>query len=581
MPRPTNQPPANYAEHLQAPIRPTLNPLFRDFTATPRVPEPSDAIPLQLSTSAVGPASHQQPSTHRGPADEQHGLRPPAATRKLAQAAHLLNADDDEMGILAVHSGLRAGSGYGGDAAAPQRLPLSTTSASSMDADLGSPRRTATHGSGQAASDAFLPASSGLETPVSTPSKAKPATYAAAAASPGPNPAKPPRVAGGSPAGPKNLRAQTRPAGQNQPHRAASMTPPRRRSSDLSGGASGASTHRGAPHPTHRHSGSGDASNPAIEVSSAIAVPVSRAVPPMRRPTGDTARQGGTSAAKQGETNATASSSNVAGMGRAPRVPQLNMAPITAMQHSSGRLAGMAGGHDICKGLPSGPETTSDRPGSGSSARSTSSSSSAPSSDRARSRPSLRNPKEDHPSLPNSNMPQSRQAATIPRLRLNMSQVQSGRNPDGSITGADVSALAGGPGFEGASNTHNASLRAGPSPIPVEGQAQTKAAAGTSRLHRVSGSGSQGDGEDVRPLTTRTERSRSINPFTCLLRMAGAANVRPKASARPSPAGKLPSWMPFCDQSRPCLSSAMGGLMSSVIRHSNAVRPSLRLCVLG
>ena len=63
----------------------------------------------------------------------------------------------------------------------------------------------------------------------------------------------------------------------------------------------------------------------------------------------------------------------------------------------------------------------------------------------------------------------------------------------------------------------------------------------TSRMHRTSSSGSQGEAGDERPLTMRAERPRSLNPFACLLKMAGSANARPRnLSSRSSSSGRAP-----------------------------------------
>ena len=427
----------------------------------------------------------------------------------------------------------------------------------------------ATQASSQAASDAGLSAAmSG-----STPAKAKPASYAAAAASPGPNPASPPRVSGSSPGGPKPLRAQSRNGSQNQLNRAASRTPPRRRSSDRSGdksgGAGGAQTHRGGQmHPMHRISDIGAAAAPSGPAPSAIsinrtvsagrlqsmqrisdigaanapvaasgpvpaasAIPASRAASSARQPSRDVPFGGESSvvaAAASSSSNIT-ESTNITVSSRVPKVPQLNMASVAPFQPPAAKMQGT-------RGLLSGSEDHSDRSGSGGSGRSLSSSSSNPSSDEARARP----PRA-------SILPEPRQVSQtskIPRLRLDMSQLQRG-NPTGPI---GVPVRAGGPaqgipplalGTKGGSlesQTLAQTLRPGANARPGDALPQARVGALTSRLHRISSSGSQDTEEsDGRPLTARTERSRNMNPFTCLMRLAGAANVKKSAARAPPP----------------------------------------------
>ena len=219
-PRKPADTPASLAGQLQAPIRPTLNPLFRDFTATPRIPSEPSTMPPQQDAMHV--------DTHPGAAASEAALReqPVPSLRGVQSISHAPAPTE------------------AGDSVIPADTPQAGNSRRPSEADVG-------HPVGQSRS---------LGVP---PSPARPASYAAAAAASSPassSPSRVPRRSSGTGHGLQSMGGQTdRATSRQQPHiRAASMTPPRRRTSDTPGGApSGPQTHRGPLPAMHRLSGKG------------------------------------------------------------------------------------------------------------------------------------------------------------------------------------------------------------------------------------------------------------------------------------------------------------------------------------
>ncbi|KAK9834786.1 hypothetical protein WJX74_010479 [Apatococcus lobatus] len=520
--------PASLAGQLQAPMRPTLNPLFRDFTATPRI---ANIAPTSSARSMQQEAAHEDAGCSRNASEA--GSAAALANQLKTSLSHTQSF---------THAVAEAGQSRGPSADAPAGT-LSDNVQASASKTLSAP------GEGHA-----------RERLLGIPSSpARPSSYAAAAAaaaSASSSPAKVPRRSSGASPGIRAVGGQTeRTAGRQQPPlRAASMTPPRRRTSGSCADAapSGAQTHRGAPPAMHRLSGSGSAD---------VSRPVANAESDPSRASVNVVKIGSSHAGNAFKADLVAQMhERVAArrpsqeiVSRATKVPQLNFGPMQqpsseamftpaamatlpnsaaqklvphlslgSMQQPSseamiasaakqmpanavihklvprlsigemqqqGRAAVTRPGGD--RVVSTSIESGSERPLSAGSARSYSSSSTHPSSDESRGRSSGNS---------GGNPAFAQAASRIPRLQLDMSQL---------------------PG----------NLSAVPA-VPTESHAPpSRSGALTSRLYRTSGSSgsgsSQGDASDGRPLTARMEK-KSRNPFACLLRMSGAANLRSK-----------------------------------------------------
>ena len=463
------------------------------------------------------------------------------------------------------------------------------------------PADTAQAGSSRRASEADVgrPVGQGRSMGV-PPSPARPASYAAAAAAASPasaSPSRAPRRSSGASHGLQSMGVQTdRATSRQQPHiRAASMTPPRRRTSDTPGGApSGPQTHRGPPPMMHRLSGTGlgDGGHPRADPDAARG----------NASMGDPTRASGLGG--DGMPHASLQIDDIRSISResVSRMVAVHQLNFTSMQQRSSGSGTTAATQQPVPHVAT--EASIPQLGTGCRQRRSSGSMiasadpAAPQSAARKLVPQLSLETMHQPrtcvegaSAAKQAFPTSLAQQLVPRLSIGSVQRQGQESI--TTTGATRSmATRAEPTSErpmSAGSAHSCSsssstpssdesrgrptqisygnrtsiqaasgvprlcldmsqlprnLRAAPAAPMDSNVALTRSGAQTSRLHRTSGSSgsgsSQGDASDGRPLTARTER-RSLNPFACLLRMSGAANSRAKnAGAK----GMVPAQLP-------------------------------------